>query len=59
MVMMMVMTIIIIIRFYIICAGTTATSLVTETAQEHNGISQIQATNGVISWSRHAASSGF
>jgi hypothetical protein len=47
---------------YYLCVGTTTTSPVTETAHKHNGISQIQATIGVIGWSlsaRHAASSGF
>ena len=45
----------------LLCAGPTATSPVTETAHERTGNSQIQTTNGVISWSlspRHAASSG-
>ena len=70
MVVVMMITIIIIIIIiiitvevqYYLCAGTTATSPVTETAQEHTGNSQIRTTNGVISWSlspRHAASSGF
>jgi len=67
MMMMMITTIIIIIIttvkvLYYFCAGTTATSPVTQTAQEHTGNSQIRTTNGVISWSlspRHAASSGF